>query len=481
MRKTILLMAVCAALSACGGDDNSTTPQPNPGNPGTPGTPGTPGNPGNPGPGNPGTPTPAGWTDPAPFSEAGAGNVNVAIDAAGNAIAVWMQLDAGTANESVLASRYVPGSGWSAPVALENDAAGATDGPQIAIDRASGRAMVVWAQLTSAGAYDIWARPFDPAAGWGTLARIEAGAGLAAQPQVGMDSSGNAIAVWSQRDGQFGPFKIVANRYTAASGWGTESMFATPNDTGIQNLRPQVAVAPSGEAIAVWELTDLASNGIWTSRFSGGSWDAPSELVRDDSIDRSLGYPAIAMDGSGNATLVWGQSDVANGTAASTLYARRFTSAWQNPVAVAPPAAEAFISKARLSVNARGDAMVAWGRNDNSRVASVAPANGAWGTATVLLGASTRTPSLPAVGLDGAGNGFVAWTQPPEGSSVADLWTNRYVAGTGWGTAALGESYGDSAAIPALAVNEKGNAALVWNQWSDAGTRIAGRYYTAAN
>nr|WP_116309260.1 hypothetical protein [Cupriavidus taiwanensis] len=187
------------------------------------------------------------------------------------------------------------------------------------------------------------------------------------------------------------------------------------------------------------------------------------------------------MDGSGNATLVWGQSDVANGTAASTLYARRFTSAWQNPVAVAPPAAEAFISKARLSVNARGDAMVAWGRSDNTLVASVAPANGAWGTATVLLGASTRTPSLPAVGLDGAGNGFVAWTQEPDGSSVADLWTNRYVAGTGWGTAALGESYGDSAAIPALAVNEKGNAALVWNQWSDAGTRIAGRYYTPAN
>ncbi|WP_354685182.1 hypothetical protein [Cupriavidus necator] len=486
MRKTILLMAICAALSACGGDDDNASP-PNPGNPGTPGTPGNPGpgnpGPGNPGPGNPGPGTPAGWSDPAAISEAGAGNVNVAIDAAGNAIAVWLQREPGTADDSVMASRYVPGSGWSAPVPLENDAASATDGAHIAMDRATGRAMVVWPQLTSSGAYDIWSRSFDPASGWGDLVRIESGAGMAVQPQVGMDASGNAIAVWTQRDGQFGPFKIMANRYTAGSGWGTETAFATPNDVGVQNLRPQLAVAPSGDALAVWELTDLASNSLWTSRFSAsGSWDAPVELVRDAGIDQSLSYPAIAMDGSGNATLVWGQSDTANGNLQSTLYSKRYTSAWQTTVQVAAPANEAFISQPRLSVNARGDAIVAWGRNDYALLASVAPANGAWGAATVLLDASAHSPSLPTVGLDGAGNAFVAWTKSPDGTAAADLWTNRYVAGTGWGTPVIGESYSEYAAAPVLAVNEKGNAALAWTQWiGDLGTKIASRYYTPAN
>ena len=52
------------------------------------------------------------WSDILPISAAGAGNPQVVMDADGNAMAIWLQQNSGSASESLWFNRYLAGSGW---------------------------------------------------------------------------------------------------------------------------------------------------------------------------------------------------------------------------------------------------------------------------------------------------------------------------------------------------------------------------------
>ncbi len=87
----------------------------------------------------------------------------VAVDAAGNAIAVWLQQAPGNGSHNELwSARYTAaGSAWGASLKLMTDAAAYTqigNNPQIAVN-ATGDAVVVWYQQTDAPfALGIWTR-----------------------------------------------------------------------------------------------------------------------------------------------------------------------------------------------------------------------------------------------------------------------------------------------------------------------------------
>ena len=160
------------------------------------------------------------------------------MDGNGNAIAVWPQSD-GLRN-NIWANRYTVGTGWGTPTLIETDNAGSASIPRIAMDTA-GNAIAVWQQ--SDGVQDnIWANRYTVGIGWGTATLIETdNSGPAGGPQIIMDGNGNAIAVWSQTDGTrcTNPcYNILANRYTAGSGWGVATLIET--DNGGPALYPQI-------------------------------------------------------------------------------------------------------------------------------------------------------------------------------------------------------------------------------------------------
>ena len=72
--------------------------------------------------------------------------------------------------------------------------------------------MVVWYQYNGT-CFNIWSNRYTAATGtWGTAELIEAdNAGDARYPQVAVDSSGNAVAVWQQSDGT--RYNIWSNVY----------------------------------------------------------------------------------------------------------------------------------------------------------------------------------------------------------------------------------------------------------------------------
>ncbi|MBI5778896.1 MAG: Ig-like domain-containing protein [Planctomycetes bacterium] len=117
-------------------------------------------------------------------------------DSAGNALAVdytWS---------------FTTGQAWRTPVLVETDNAGDAGGPQIAVD-ANGNALAVWRRDGTTA--NIWANRYVSGTGWATAGPIETGTVYANSPQIAVDASGNAFVVWEQSDGT--RYNIWSNRY----------------------------------------------------------------------------------------------------------------------------------------------------------------------------------------------------------------------------------------------------------------------------
>ena len=77
------------------------------------------------------------------------------------------------------------------------------------------------------------------------------------------------------------------------------------NDDTRDSIAPQIAMDATGTAIAVWMQSDFNGDNIWANRFDGASWGT-AELVEADSAG-TASSPQIAMDGTGKAVAVWYQ------------------------------------------------------------------------------------------------------------------------------------------------------------------------------
>jgi hypothetical protein len=117
-----------------------------------------------------------------------------------------------------------------------------------------------------------------------------------------MDFEGNAIVVWEGASEGTG---IWANMYNAASGeWLVEKMVST------NGTEPQVAFDPFGNAIIVWEETEV---GIYATMYEKGTnWDSWNPGYNPDDVillSSSSGAesPKLVIDSVGNAIVVWMQ------------------------------------------------------------------------------------------------------------------------------------------------------------------------------
>jgi hypothetical protein len=313
-------------------------------------------------------------------------------------MAVWQQTVGG--NVGIWASRFTSGT-WGTPTQITvNGAYGYA--PRIAID-ASGNALVVWAQITAS--FGIWSNRFTVGTGWGVAAAIEANiANIMSTPQIAVDSSGNAIAVWCQVESGATDGNVWASLYTAGTGWGTATRIdpATGNAIGAQ-----VAFGAGGSAMATWSRTDGTVYSVWASRHVGGVWEAATLLETSDT--GSANPPQLAFDALGNGLAVWSQS---NGTI-NNIWANRYT------------------------------------------------AGTGWGSAELLETDNGSYADSPQVAIDGSGNAMAVWNQ------FRPITYNRYANGTGWGAAAKvdANSGNQPTGNPHLAISPGGTAVAVWVQY----------------
>jgi hypothetical protein len=236
-------------------------------------------------------------------------NPEVAVNVSGDALAVWTQSNG--ASLSVWGNRFVPGAGWGSAAPIQANATGDAYTPQIAVD-ITGNATAVWHEHNGT-VNDIWACRYAVGAGWTNAMLIEGGAGNAVYPQVGVDKAGEALVVWAQTNGT--QYFLAWNRFVPVSGWGNATLLtASPMDP----QAPDVGVAWSGDAAAVWTHYDGVRYDVWAARYAEGAGWGNVTLIEADAGDAHT--PSIGVDPSGIAVAVWTQH---NGTRDNTR-ANRF-------------------------------------------------------------------------------------------------------------------------------------------------------------
>ncbi len=389
------------------------------------------------------------------MEESGAAySTQIAVDPNGNAFAVWTQGN-GVIN-SVWSNRYIVGRGWQRAVLIETDDTGNAFDPQIAVDE-NGNALAVWTQSDGMRA-NVWSNRYVAGIGWGSAELIETDdTGNAFGPQIGVDENGNALAVWRQFDGA--RLNVWSNRYAAGIGWGSAELIEMQNDGSAFN--PQVAVVNNGDALAIWSHFDGADTNIWSNRYVAGSGWGSAELIESD--PGQAVEPQIAVDDNGNALAVW--------TLAGNIWSNRYVagSGWGSAELIETDDAGSALEP-RIAVDASGNALAVWAQSDGLRdnIWSNRYAAGiGWGIAE-LVETDDGAATAPRVGIDDSGNALAVWAQS---DGLRDnLWSNRYVAGSGWATAGLIETNDRSDAISAsrIAVDDYGNAIIIWTQSDDA-------------
>ena len=279
-----------------------------------------------------------------------ASSPQVALDNNSNAVAVWVQRDRNA--DSIWANRYTPGTGWGAATPIENGK-GSASSPRVDADD-GGNAVVVWVQPDGMD-NSIWANRYASATGWETPTPIEAGEGRASSPQVAMDGTGNAIAVWVQSDGVAD--SIWANRYTPGTGWGTATLIETGSDNASS---AQVAMDNTGSAIAVWVQSDGIADSIWANRYVPETGWGTATPIDDESGPASS--PQVAMDVDGYAIAVWVQSNGTGEKISSNQF--RPSTGWGMPIPLSSGSGQASSPQVAARYHAH---MVVWQEWDGTR------------------------------------------------------------------------------------------------------------------
>jgi hypothetical protein len=184
----------------------------------------------------------------------------VALDGAGNATAIWLQVVDG--RERVVVASQARDGTWTQPVRVDDDASAGATAPRLAV-AADGAILAVWNQY-DAGRSNLWSRHRDAAGVWGPLEPIEGDDEWESAPaSVAFDGEGRALAVWTQASGMLS--RLWSRRFVPGAGW-QPAMEVVPTDLHAAG-DAVLAFDPDGAAIVMWRAFDGLQYRIRASRF----------------------------------------------------------------------------------------------------------------------------------------------------------------------------------------------------------------------
>jgi len=399
------------------------------------------------------------------------GGYDIEIDNSGNAIAVWVRMDAGV--RRVIASRSEAGGPWEDPTPIPgSEGAGTT---AVADIGGSAEILVVW------GAGDqLWASRAGTSGDWTDPEPVGDVLDEFPTPRhVFMDPDGNAVVIYHVA--QFQAPNVYAIRYDAAS----EVWESVVDLSANYSADPAFSGEQSGTIVGVWPALD--DNRIISRRYTpSGGWSG--DVVLDPNLNDSPVYlPFVTLDGSGNAIAVWLRRIFGSplwGAGMNDMFMSRMDSSgdWSELelVPVGPNALYPHFDVAALSPD--GQAAITW-RSSQRCWAIVQDSSGAWSAPAIV-------DNGPAQG-DSQGFPFFSGEQVfviGSSTTVAAnwVWTNRYDPDDGWEGAELyrttsGYLKGSTYLEMECAIDHTGGAAVFWKESTTVGaggvvTLWAGRF-----
>jgi hypothetical protein len=194
---------------------------------------------------------------------------SIAVDATGNAVAVWYRHE--VTRFVVLANRYVMGLGWTGEAELQTAPAPMSgtiyENPpwwqlaHAAVFDAAGHSCAAWIH-TESERDDVWASCYSGSA-WSEAKRIDVeGAGDSIAPKLAADGLGNVIAIWTRSDGK--TKHVYTNRSVKDLGWSVAKRLDT---SGTDAEGPAIGFDAAGNGFAIWSQFDAGATHAVASRF----------------------------------------------------------------------------------------------------------------------------------------------------------------------------------------------------------------------
>lgn len=237
------------------------------------------------------TRSPAGeWSQPVFLSETGnnAWAPKLAVEPSGHVVAAWSHWD-DNSDVIVQVAEMNPGGSWSEPVDISP---AGVKSFYVQVAASAGRTVVVWA-------HDEVVESATRDAGGPWQEAVELSWPESAQPALGIDSKGNALAVWSS--GPLAQRTVEAAALPVGGAWTEPILFS--DDHVANPANPQVAIDPAGRAMVVW--TSWAKEERLIKAAAGSVDGALGSPVVISAPDAWAVTPQIATDDAGDAAAVW--------------------------------------------------------------------------------------------------------------------------------------------------------------------------------
>lgn len=333
--------------------------------------------------------------------------VQVSVNAGGQAVAGWTDEAAGGNRVLNSASRSADGT-WTAASSIQS---GSTTEPlqQLRID-AAGR---TFGLFSLGGTLDSLAAPAGGALASAGALTSKASEDLAPF-EIAIDAAGAAAVVYLD--------ETETSLYTASRPVGGSWTTPTPIEQGTAELaQPQLAMAYSGRAVAVW-LSGGSTGAVRTAtRTESGVWSAASDIATTGENEGVLSVD-VAIDGYGRRTAVWSTvggtlsggipTFVTNVQSSTALSA----SPW-SPVAELAPrlTGTAFYTGVRVAGGTGGQTIAFAKQSTESSVdveGAVRTRTGAWEPWTPLatdISVNEEDAAPAAAVVDHLGRGTIAW------------------------------------------------------------------------
>lgn len=329
---------------------------------------------------------------------------------------------------------------WSAPVTLSDSIDGGED-PQLAVN-AAGYAVAIWDTNSDAASSS---RPL----GGNWASPLYAGAGAISAPSLGIDSTGNVIAVWAES----GTAVIGGGILPYNSTWTLAPVFTTPI-VSVQN--PRVAVNPSGDAVAVWvgNTGTQMIQGARLTPFGNTTWSLTADL---STPGQSADQPQVAFGASDKVVAVW--VNLSTGGLIESAHMTFSAGTWSTIATLSASSSSA----PQVAINESGDAIAVWvetdGSNNRIYAARLAYGSSTWVPYGTPLSTAGENSSEPQVAIDPAGNAVVVWTESSAGQFYIRA-ASLPAGGTSFNLFPFLSSSG--AGTPDVAIDSNGNATVVW-------------------
>jgi hypothetical protein len=344
------------------------------------------------------------WQPPQNLAAAG-DTPELALDDAGNAVAIYEQSSSSDGSARLGMARFTPAAGWQALPPVPS-----TSGGPYCFAQGVSAGPDGWFQL-------IW-HNFDQM----YSARYRDAEGVVGVIAAGDGDRGDGLLLGTQTwFSVAAPFGVTVMVSDDGADWSApEQLYIT--DDGTFDAGPALYADLAGNVNVLW----IAESSVLRStRSAAGVWSAPSPLSTW-STNIQVASLTRASSARGHIVLAWEQSDPSN--EASLGGVARLGILWRDPDGetseASPDRTETPLGNSyspAVAMNARGDALLAWIASTGAAEDADAPARNwasfrlstasSWSAPLPLSPAGQGRARPPALGVDVVGNGHAVWVE----------------------------------------------------------------------